>query len=179
MIFTPTAIHGAWEILLEPREDERGSFARAFCQREFEAHGIRFDVRQANLAQTRHAGTVRGLHYQVPPEDDAKLVRCLRGAVFDAIVDMRPASPTYRATHWAQLDAASRKALFVPGGVAHGYQALVDDTEFMYMTDRFYAPGLEHGVRFDDPAVGIPWPVAPRFVADRDRRWPLLGTPGA
>lgn len=174
MIFTPTAIEGAWMVDLEPRTDHRGSFARAFCLREFEAQGIRFSVAQANLAHTAHAGIVRGLHYQETPHEDQKLVRCVAGAVLDVIIDMRPQSPTYRAVHHVRLDTVQRRALFIPGGVAHGYQALEDDTEFLYMTDQFYAPGLEKGVRYDDPRLGVAWPLPSRDVAERDRRWPLL-----
>lgn len=175
MLFTPTAIEGAWVVDLEPRVDSRGSFARAFCKREFEAHGIGFEVVQANLALTNQAGVVRGLHYQEPPHADQKLVRCVSGAVLDVIVDMRPLSPTYRAVFQVRLDARDRRALFVPGGVAHGYQALEDRTEFLYMTDQFYAPGLERGVRYSDPHLGAPWPLPPRDVAERDLLWPLLG----
>jgi len=129
---------------------------------------------QCNRAHTHHAGVVRGLHYQSKPADDAKLVRCVSGAVFDVMVDMREESPTFRRAFWTRLDAVSRQALFIPGGVAHGYQALCEGTEFLYMTDRFYEPGLEHGIRFDDPRAGIPWPLAPRDVSERDRHWPLL-----
>jgi dTDP-4-dehydrorhamnose 3,5-epimerase len=174
MLFTPTTIQGAWVVDLEARSDPRGSFARAFCKREFEAHGIRFDVVQANLAFTLHAGIVRGLHYQEAPHEDQKLVRCVRGAVLDVIVDMRPASPTYRAVFAVRLDAVDRRALFIPGGVAHGYQALEDRTEVLYMTDQFYTPGLERGVRYSDPHLGSPWPLPARDVAERDEKWPLL-----
>lgn len=174
MRFTRTTIEGAWVIDLEPRVDSRGSFARAYCQREFAEHGIRFEIVQANLAFTNLAGVVRGLHYQEPPHEDQKLVRCVRGAVLDVIVDMRPQSPTYRAVFSVRLDAVERRALFVPGGVAHGYQALEDGTEFLYMTDQFYTPGLEHGVRYSDPHLGSPWPLPPRDVAERDETWPLL-----
>ncbi len=172
MIFTPIPIAGGFLVALEPRVDERGSFARAFCKRDFAAAGIEFDVLQANFAVTAHAGTVRGLHYQ--PGQEAKLVRCVRGAVFDVLVDMRPDSPTFRQAHWQQLDAESRLAIFVPAGVAHGYQTLGDDTEFMYLTDQFYLPGQERGVRFNDPAVAIPWPLPPRDVTERDQAWPDL-----
>lgn len=175
MRFTPTTIEGAWVIDLEPRVDSRGSFARAYCQREFAEHGIRFEIVQANLAFTNHAGVVRGLHYQEPPHEDQKLVRCVRGAVLDVIVDMRPQSPTHRAVFSVRLDAVERRALFIPGGVAHGYQALEDGTEFLYMTDQFYTPGLERGVRYSDPHLGAPWPLPPRDVAERDEKWPLLG----
>lgn len=174
MIFTPTSIHGAFLIDLEPRIDERGSFARAYCKREFATAGIDFDIVQCNLAHTLVAGVVRGLHYQQAPAQERKLVRCVAGAVFDALVDMRADSPTYRQTFWTRLDAQTRQALFVPSGVAHGYQALTDHTEFLYMTDQYYAPGLEHGVRFNDPTAAIPWPLPARDVATRDLHWPSL-----
>jgi len=176
MIFTPTSIAGAWLIDLEPREDHRGSFSRAYCQREFEAQGIRFQIVQANLAHTHQAGVVRGLHFQDPPHEDQKLVRCVSGAVLDVIIDMRPQSPTHRAVFSVRLDAVKRQALFIPGGVAHGYQVLEPSTEFLYMTDQFYTPGLERGVRYSDPALGVAWSLPPRDVAERDERWPLLGS---
>jgi dTDP-4-dehydrorhamnose 3,5-epimerase len=174
MIFSSISIFGAYLIDLEPRTDQRGSFARAFCLREFSANQIAFPIAQCNLARTLNAGVVRGLHYQEKPVEEQKLVRCIRGAVFDTLVDMRPESPTYRTVYSIQLNTENRKALFIPGGVAHGYQTLVDDTEFMYMTDQFYAPGVERGVRFDDPSLKIVWPLPPRDVADRDRQWPLV-----
>lgn len=175
MKFTPTTIAGAWLVELEPHVDDRGSFARAFCLREFAEQGIEFQVLQANLARTTRAGVVRGLHYQ--DEGEQKLVRCVAGAVRDVIVDMRPSSPTHRAVYEATLDTVSRSALFVPAGVAHGYQVLEDDTEFMYLTDEFYAPGREKGVRWSDPALGIAWPLPARDVAERDDSWPLLEAP--
>lgn len=174
MKFLPTPIAGAWLIELEPKEDSRGSFARALCLREFGAAGIEFAVAQVNLARTHKAGTVRGLHYQEPPHDEQKLVRCVAGSVHDVTVDMRPGSPTYRVAYQVRLDARDRLSLFVPSGVAHGYQALEDGTEFLYMTDAYYVPGVEKGVRFDDPSVGAHWPLPPVSVADRDRAWPLL-----
>lgn len=174
MKFLPTPIQGAFVIELEPRADDRGSFARALCLREFAAQGIEFHVVQANLAHTHRAGTVRGLHFQPAPDDEQKLVRCVAGAVHDVIIDMRAASPTFRSTFELRLDPEDRRSLFVPAGVAHGYQALLDHTEFLYLTDQFYRPGLEQGVRFDDPRLGARWPLVPREVADRDRAWPLL-----
>jgi dTDP-4-dehydrorhamnose 3,5-epimerase len=174
MIFQPTPIQGAYLISLEPREDDRGSFSRAFCRREFESQGIRFDVAQCNLAKTYRQGVVRGLHYQTEPALEQKIVRCLAGAVFDVIIDMRAGSPTFHSVFSVQLDAVARQAMFIPGGVAHGYQAMRDDTEFFYMTDQFYAPGAEVGVRFDDPQLGVVWPLPVRDVAERDRSWPLL-----
>jgi len=174
MIFTRLPIDGAFLIDLEPRADARGSFARGYCRREFEAQGISFEVVQSNLARTHHAGVVRGLHYQDPPAQEQKLVRCIAGGVLDALIDMRPDSPTYRSVYSTQLDTVNRRALFIPSGVAHGYQVLLDGTEFFYMTDQFYAPVLERGVRFDDPRLGVNWPLPPREVAERDRSWPLL-----
>lgn len=175
MIVTPTDIAGAFLIDLEPRTDARGSFARAYCKREFSNQGIEFEIVQSNLARTTMAGTVRGLHYQGPPAIEQKLVRCIAGSVFDVLVDMRTASPTYRKTVAVRLDAIRRVALFVPGGVAHGYQALEDNTEFMYLTDQYYTTGCERGVRFNDPSLHICWPLPPSNIAERDLQWPLMG----
>lgn len=174
MIFKPTPIHGAYVVELEPHVDDRGSFARAYCKREFKVAGINFDIVQCNLAHSNHAGVVRGLHYQEEPAKESKLVRCILGAVMDVMIDIRPTSPTYRMAFWMRLDAETRRALFVPSGVAHGYQVLADNTEFLYMTDQYYTPGLERGIRFSDPAIAIPWPLQPRDVATRDLAWPLL-----
>jgi dTDP-4-dehydrorhamnose 3,5-epimerase len=174
VIFEPTEIAGAFVIRLEPHEDARGSFSRAFCKREMAAVGLDFDIAQANLVRTHHAGVVRGLHFQIDPAQESKMVRCLRGAVFDAICDMRQGSGTFRKVHTMRLDEMNRLALFIPGGVAHGYQTLVPDTEFFYLTDEFYVAGLEKGVRYSDPALGITWPLPPRDVATRDNEWPLL-----
>lgn len=174
MKFTPTSIAGAFLIELEPHADHRGSFARSFCAREFAEHGLKLDIVQCNLARTRYAGVIRGLHFQIPPAAEHKLVRCVTGAVFDALVDMRENSPTYRATYWVRLDTENRSSLFVPAGVAHGYQALLDNTEFQYMTNEYYAPGAERGVRYSDPALAIPWPLPERDVTERDKGWPLL-----
>lgn len=174
MIFTPTSIAGAFLVDLELREDQRGSFARAFCKREFAQAGIDFDIVQCNLAQTLKAGVVRGLHYQEPPAEERKLVRCIAGAIFDALVDVRPSSPTHRAVFHVRLDPVRRQALFVPAGVAHGYQSLEDKSEVLYMTDQYYAPGVERGVRYSDPRTAIPWPLPARDVAERDQQWPLL-----
>lgn len=174
MIFTSLAICGAYLIDVEPHVDTRGSFARAFCKNEFRSVGIEFDVLQCNLAHTNCAGVVRGLHYQERPNEDNKLVRCIAGAVFDTLVDMRPDSPTFQHVWWGRLDALDHRALYVPGGIAHGYQALMNDTEFLYMTDRFYVPGLEKGLRYDDPALEVPWPLPPVGITERDQNWPLL-----
>lgn len=174
MFFTPISIAGAYVIDLNFHNDNRGSFARAYCKREFAAIGIEFDVLQCNLAHTNCAGVVRGLHFQEKPVEDNKLVRCVSGAVFDVLVDMRTGSPTFGQAYWQRLDSVTCQALFVPGGVAHGYQALADHTEFLYMTDQYYNPGLEKGVRYSDPALSIPWPLRPRDIVARDLCWPLL-----
>jgi dTDP-4-dehydrorhamnose 3,5-epimerase len=174
MILTEISIAGAYLVDLEPRADSRGSFSRAFCLREFAAKKIAFPIAQCNLARTTQAGVVRGLHYQEKPAEEQKLVRCVVGAVFDTLVDMRPDSLTYKTVYSVRLDTDNRKALFVPGGVAHGYQTLTDHTEFLYMTDQFYAPGAEKGVRFSDPSLAIAWPLAPHDVAERDKAWPLV-----
>lgn len=174
MIFTPTPIDGAYLIELEPRRDERGSFSRAFCKRELAEQGISMDILQCNLASTHQAGQVRGLHYVTDPDREAKLVRCVAGAVFDAIIDMRPSSPSFRASYSVRLDTTNRLALFVPGGVAHGYQTLEDDTDFLYMTDEYFVGGEERGVRYNDPRLGIEWPLPAQGVTERDQAWPLL-----
>ena len=179
MKFRETEIAGAYLIHLEPRVDDRGAFSRAYCKREFEGAGISFDVVQSNLAYTKDAGVIRGLHYLESPLQESKLVRCISGAVLDVLVDMRPNSPTYRATLETRLDAQNGDALFVPTGVAHGYQSLEQNTEFIYMTDQFYEPGLEKGVRYSDPALGINWPLPPCGVTERDLNWPLLSEPGS
>lgn len=174
MKFVPTPIAGAYVVEVEPHVDARGSFARSFCRSEFAAHGITLDVVQCNLVRTMRAGTVRGLHFQPSPHDEQKLVRCVVGEVFDVIVDMRPTSSSYRRVFHVRLEAKQQNALFVPAGVAHGYQSLVDGCEFLYMTDFAYVGGLERGVRYSDPALAIPWPLPPREVIPRDEQWPLL-----
>ena len=176
MIFTPTPIADAFLVDLEPRTDHRGSFARAFCTREFADAGIDMEIVQCNLASTANAGVVRGLHYQRAPAEERKLIRCIAGAMFDAVVDMRPDSPTYHRSYWVRLDSVTARALFLPGGVAHGYQSLEDNTEVLYMTDQYYTPELETGVRYSDPAFAIPWPLPVRDVTSRDLHWPLLVT---
>lgn len=174
MNFIPTLVSGAWLISLEPRVDSRGQFARAFCSREFQEVGLNFQIVQSNLVATKSAGTLRGLHFQVPPATEQKLVRCTAGAVLDVIVDARPDSPTFRSVYSVRLDATNRHSLFVPAGVAHGYQSLVDDTDFLYLTDRHYAPECERGVRYSDPLLSEMWPLPARNVSPRDELWPDL-----
>jgi len=174
VIFTETPIPGAWIIELEPRHDERGFFARTFDAVEFRAHGLDDRVAQESVSYNTRADTLRGLHYQAPPHEEAKLVRCTRGSVLDVIVDLREGEPSHRRWFSVELDAGTRRMLYVPEGVAHGFQTLVDDTEVHYRINREYSPDHARGVRFDDPSLGIAWPDAERTVSERDQRWPLL-----
>lgn len=172
MKFVPTPLQGAHVIEVEPREDERGFFARAWCQREMAEHGLDPKVVQCNLSFNHTLGTVRGMHYQVAPHQESKLVRCLRGSIFDVVIDLRPESTTF--AHWfgVELSAANRKMLFIPVGFAHGYQTLQDDTEVFYQVSEFYQPGSEAGIRWDDPAFAIEWPVEATLISDKDRAHP-------
>lgn len=174
MRFTETPLPGAWVLDLEPRGDERGFFARAFCAKEFTDHGLEPAVVQTNLSYTAAAGSVRGMHYQLPPAAETKLVRCVAGAFYDVIVDMREGSPTYLQHFGVELSAANRRALYVPALFAHGFQTLADDTEASYQVSAFFTPGVERGLRHDDPALGITWPLATTVISDKDRSWPLL-----
>ncbi len=175
MIFTPTGIQDVTIVELEPRSDERGHFARAWCAREFAEQGIETPFVQANVASSKAAGTLRGLHYQDTPHAEAKLVRCTAGAIFDVAVDVRPASPTYLDWFGVSFSAANGRMLYLGTGIAHGYQALTDDAETYYLVSAEYAPSAERGLRWDDPALGIEWPLpeAP-ILSPKDRAWPLL-----
>jgi dTDP-4-dehydrorhamnose 3,5-epimerase len=172
MKFEATHLKGVWEISLEPIGDERGYFARAFCRREFEAHGIDPTVVQCNTSFNRQARTLRGMHWQVDPAAETKMVRCIRGALYDVVVDLRPDSPTYLQHFGIELTADNGKMLFVPGHFAHGFLTLEPDTQAFYMTGAFYAPECERGVRYDDPALKIDWPVQPEIVSEKDLGWP-------
>jgi dTDP-4-dehydrorhamnose 3,5-epimerase len=174
MIYSETALPGAFLIDLEPRRDERGFFARAFCQHEFAAHGLKPVVAQANIAFNHRQGTLRGLHFQFPPAAETKLVRCTRGGIFDVIVDLRPESPTYLRHFGAELTADNYRALYVPERCAHGYQALEDNTEIAYQVGEFYTPGAEGGLRYDDPRLGIEWPIPITELSPKDQAWALL-----
>ena len=173
MIFTETALPGAFIIDLELRDDERGGFARTFCQHEFAAHGLKPEVAQCNLSFNHRAGTLRGMHYQLTPVAETKLVRCTRGAILDVIVDLRP-GPTYLQHVAVELTEANRRALYVPELFAHGYQALTDGAEVSYQVGEFYTPGAERGLRFDDPRLGIAWPLPVSVISEKDAAWPLL-----
>src|SRR5205807_8145928 len=174
MIFTETKLRGAFLLDLEPREDNRGFFARTFCQREFAEHGLKAVIAQANVAFSRRKGTVRGMHFQYPPAPETKLVRVTRGAVLDIIVDLRPESPTYLQHIAVELSADNSRALYVPERFGHGYQALEDGTETSYQVGEFYAPGTEGGLAWDDPRLGLHWPLPVGEISDKDKAWQRL-----
>ena len=171
---TRTGLPGAVVVDLELREDDRGFFARTFCRSEFAAAGLEPLVEQCNLSFNHSAGTLRGMHYQVAPATEAKLVRCTAGAVVDQIVDMREDSPTYLRAFSIELSAANRTALYVPPLFAHGYQTLTDGAEVSYQVSAAYAPGTERGLRHDDPALGLTWPLPVTVISGKDSSWPLL-----
>lgn len=173
MIFTETKLGGAYVIDVERREDERGFFARVWCEREFSEHGLETRHAQSNIAFNRHKGTLRGMHYQQPPHAETKLVSCFRGSIYDVIIDIRPDSATFKEWLGVELTAENRRMLLVPEGFAHGYQTLEDDTEIFYQVSEFYAPEVEGGIRWDDPAFEIQWPAATeRIISEKDRDWP-------
>lgn len=170
MIFRETPIAGAVLIELEPLVDERGSFARTFSRDDFAAQGLSVDVVQCNTSTNTRAGTLRGLHYQETPFEEAKLVRCVRGSIFDVVVDLRPDSPTYCAWYGVELSRSNDRMLFIAAGLAHGFQTLEDDTEVLYQMSAAYSAEHARGVRWDDPAFGIEWPDADvRTISARDR----------
>lgn len=169
MLFTETDLPGAFIIDLEPRKDERGFFAREFCQEEFKAHGLKPVIAQANCAFNIKAGTLRGMHFQYPPAAESKLVRCMRGAILDIIVDLRPESPTYLEHVAVELHQNNWRALYVPERFAHGYQTLIDDTVASYHMTEFYTPGAQGGLRHDDPALAIAWPMPVSVISEKDR----------
>lgn len=172
MIFKEIRLEGAYIIEPEKLEDKRGFFARAWCQKEFEAHGLVSRPAQANISYSKKKGTLRGMHYQVAPYQETKLVRCTRGAIYDVIIDLRPNSLTYGQWIGVELTAENYKMLFVPKDFAHGFQTLEDNTEVIYQVSQFYSPGSENGIRYDDPAIGIKWPVDVQVISDKDKGWP-------
>ena len=178
MQFTSSPISGAWVIDPTPHVDGRGRFMRAWCSNEFAAHGIDYTPVQANMGLRAQAGTICGLHYQIAPNTEGKLVRCTRGAAYDVLVDLREDSETYGRWFGVELSADNARMLFVPQMCAHGYQTLEDETEIYYMTSGFYAPATVRGLRFDDPMVGIKWPLPVSSLSDQDSRWPTLASPG-
>jgi dTDP-4-dehydrorhamnose 3,5-epimerase len=174
MIFIETELRGAFIIRIERREDERGFFGRAFCQHEFQAHGLKPLIAQVNVGSNRKKGTVRGMHFQYPPTAETKLVRCTRGAILDVIVDLRPESPTYLRHVTVELNEDNQDAIYIPERFAHGYQVLRDNTDTTYQVGEFYTPGSEGGLRYDDPKLGLQWPLPVTVMSDKDRVWPLL-----
>lgn len=176
MHFNETSIPGAWVIDADPHQDERGRFLRAWCAREFSERGLQFTPVQANMGYSVAKGTLRGMHFQKAPALEVKLIRCTRGALFDVLLDLRPGSSTYGKWCGVELTADNGRMLYVPEQCAHGYQTLRQDTEMHYLTSAFYTPGAATGVRFDDPAFAIQWPLTPTVISEQDRNWPLVGS---
>lgn len=176
MVFTDTGLTGAFLVDLVAVEDERGFFARSWCIREFEAQGLSPRLVQCNVSFNRARGTLRGMHYQVSPHQEAKLVRCTRGAIYDVIVDLRPQSATYLRSFGAALTADNRRAMYVPEDFAHGFLTLSDESEVFYQMSQFYTPDAGRGIRWNDPALAIEWPEPVRLVSDRDRTFPDFAT---
>jgi dTDP-4-dehydrorhamnose 3,5-epimerase len=168
VIFTPTPLAGAYLIDLEKKGDDRGFFARAFCENEFAQHGLATHFCQVNNSLSAQKGTLRGMHYQLPPRAETKLVRCIRGALYDMILDLRAGSSTFGRSFGAELTAENRRMMYVPKGFAHGFITLLDDTEAFYFVDEFYAPERERCIRHDDPKFALQWPAAPAVISDKD-----------
>jgi dTDP-4-dehydrorhamnose 3,5-epimerase len=172
MKFTSTQLKGAYIIELEKRGDDRGFFARAFCKNEFEALGLNNNIVQINNSLSKDKGTLRGMHYQLNPKEEDKIVRCINGSLYDVIIDLRPESETFKQWYGIELNAENRKMLYVPKGFAHGFITLAEDTEAFYLTTEFYSPELERGVRFNDPQFNIKWPIDPVVISEKDKNHP-------
>ena len=172
MIFLNVKLQDAYILELEKHTDGRGFFARSWCQREVEKHGLNSRVAQCNIGFSNKKGTLRGLHYQTAPYQEAKLVRCTKGAIYDVIIDLRVKSSTYKQWLGVELTSENYRMLYVPEGFAHGYQTLMDDTEICYQATEFYVPEFARGVRYDDPAFNIEWAIEPNIISDADRSWP-------
>ena len=172
MKFCETPLKGAYIVEIDPRADNRGFFARSFCRQEFEAQGLNPAVAQCNISFNPKAGTLRGMHYQAEPFREVKLVRCTTGAIYDAVIDLRSGSATYRRWFGVELTADNRRALYVPEGFAHGYLTLTGNTEVFYQVSEFYSPGHERGIRWNDPAFGIKWPKDPLVISPKDASHP-------
>lgn len=172
MIFQAAPLEGVYLIEPEQRLDERGFFARAFCEQEFARRGLASSFVQVNDSLSVARGTLRGMHYQLPPRAETKMIRCVSGALHDVVLDLRPGSRTFGRSFGAELSASNRRMMYVPKGFAHGFVTLTDDVEAIYLVDETYAPELERGIRWDDPAFGLQWPIAPVVVSDKDRRHP-------
>lgn len=172
MRFTPTELKDAYVIDIEQRADERGFFARTWCQQEFAQHGLVATIAQANMSYNHKRGTLRGMHFQRAPHAEVKIIRCTRGAIYDVIIDLRPESPTYKRWIGVELTAKNYRMLYVPEGFGHGFQTLEDETEVAYNVSQFYTPGAEGGVRYNDPAFGIEWPLPVSVISEKDADWP-------
>ena len=174
MIFTPSPLAGAYTVDLEPFSDERGWFARYYCKNEFQAIGHTKEWVQMNQSVSYAEGTLRGMHFQCPPFGETKLVRCIAGAVFDVIVDLRQGSPTFLHSFGTELSAGNNRMLYIPEGFAHGFQTLVENSALLYHHTEFYTPGAEAGLRYDDPALAIGWPLPVTVISERDARHPAV-----
>lgn len=172
MIFTDTQLPGVYLVDLEPHPDDRGFFARTFCQQEFSRKGLCASYPQCNLSQNRARGTLRGMHYNEAPHEEAKLVRCQSGAIFDVVVDVRRHSPTRGKWLGVELSQRNHRMIYVPEGLAHGFLTLTPDAEVFYQMSRSYVPGVGTGLRYDDPSIGISWPEPPQVISERDRSYP-------
>lgn len=172
MTFEELSLPGTFVVRPERHDDERGFFARTWCRREFEAHGLNPQLAQSSLSFNRKRGTLRGMHYQVPPHEEAKLIRCTMGRIYDVVIDLRPASAAYKRHVGVELTAQNRTMLYVPEGCAHGFITLEDDTEVFYQISAFYVPEAARGVRWNDPAFGIDWPIPVAIIKDRDQDYP-------
>lgn len=172
MIFTETELPGAYIIELEKRADDRGFFARTWCQNEFEQHGLVARIVQVNMSSNHKKGTLRGMHYQLAPHSETKLVRCTKGGIYDVIIDLRPDSPSYLRWIGVELTEDNYRMLYVPEGFAHGFQTLADNTEVTYQVSAFYTPGAERGARYNDPRFAIEWPLPVAVISEKDAAWP-------
>lgn len=174
MIFKKTKIHGVYVVTQEPRGDERGYFARIFAREEFKREGLSFNIVHANRSLTAEKGTIRGLHYQVYPKQEDKLVQCIQGSIFDVALDLRKNSETYGQWYGEILSAENKKMLLVPKGFAHGFQTLEKNCLVEYFVTQYYSPVHERGIRWDDPAFGVKWPIKKAILSEKDSNWPLL-----
>lgn len=177
MRFHPTDLHDAWLIVPEPVTDHRGFFQRTFCVREYRHHGLESSFVQHSTSYSKRRGTIRGMHFQRSPDEEVKIVTCLKGAVWDVIVDLRPDSPTFGRWQGFELSGSNRFQLYIPAGFAHGFQTLREDTEVGYLISQYYAPAAADGIRYDDPAFGIDWPLPVAAISARDREWPDFAGP--
>ena len=172
MLFHETSLKGAYIVELAAIEDERGFFARSFCHQEFEAHGINFNIVQCNISFNKRKGTLRGMHYQAVPYQEAKMVMCTQGAIYDVIIDIRPGSSTYQQWISVELTANNHRSLYIPAGFAHGFQTLKDSTMVNYLMSNYYQRQSSYGIRADDPALNIQWPISTKFQSEKDQNLP-------